>query len=180
VPLWFLSPEDLALLKLIDGRPKDQVDLERLFAACGDLDLAYVRSWLERIVPAGDTRLDALNDLAVRFPPAITRWMRDAVSDLVDALVLARYQELAADGRAGRNTADELERAVREHGRTLVAMPEEAWALVNVYRLEDGAGVALEVPLWTAEEGRSDLTLAVTLSERDGVVAIEIDDLHVP
>ena len=178
--MWFLSPEDLAILKLVYGRAKDMIDLERLFAACGDLDVPYVRSWLERIVPPGDARLDALNDLASRFPPPITTRLREAVGGVVDALVFARFQELAADGRAGRHTADELEQAVREYGRTLVALPEEAWGLVNVYRLEDGAGVALEVPLWTAEEGRSDLTLSVTLSERDGVVAIEIDDLHVP
>lgn len=67
--LWFLSPEDLALLKLIYGRPKDIVDLERLFAARGDLDVPYIRSWLERIVPPADARLDTLADLAKRFPP---------------------------------------------------------------------------------------------------------------
>ena len=67
VPLWFLSPEDRALLKLIYGRPKDQVDLERLFAACGDLDVAYIQSWLERIVPPADARLATLADLAKRF-----------------------------------------------------------------------------------------------------------------
>ncbi len=66
-PMWFLSPEDLALLKLFYGRPKDLIDLERLFAAQSDVDVPYIRSWLERIVPPGDRRLSTLDDLARRF-----------------------------------------------------------------------------------------------------------------
>lgn len=65
--LWFVSPEDLAILKLVYGRPKDLIDLERLFAACSDLDVAYIESWLARIVPADDWRHGALTDLVRRF-----------------------------------------------------------------------------------------------------------------
>jgi len=70
VPLWFLSPEDLAILKLVYARAKDVVDLERLFSARRDLDEPYIRSWLERIVPPGDRRLTLLADLSRRFGPA--------------------------------------------------------------------------------------------------------------
>jgi hypothetical protein len=31
------------------------------------LDLAYVRGWLVQMVPAGDPRLDVLDDLTRRF-----------------------------------------------------------------------------------------------------------------
>jgi hypothetical protein len=65
--LWFLSAEDLCLHKLIYGRPKDLVDLERLIAVRPDIDLAYVRSWLTRMIPAGDRRFDSLDDLERRF-----------------------------------------------------------------------------------------------------------------
>jgi hypothetical protein len=177
--LWFLSPEDLAILKLVYARPKDIVDLERLFAARGDLDVPYVRSWLERIVPPADARLATLADLAKRFMRRLTPAIRTAVREVVDALASARYQQLVSDGRAGRLSAEELERAVRTYGRTLVPLPEEGWALIDVYPLDNGSGVALDVPMWTTE-GRSDLTLELSASERDGVVAIEIDDLHVP
>jgi hypothetical protein len=101
-----------------------------------------------------------------------------AVREVVEALASGRYGQLVTDGRAGRLTAEELERVVREYGRTLVPLPEEAWALIEVYPLDDGSGVALDVPIWT-NEGRSDLTLQLTASERDGAVAIQIDDLHV-
>jgi hypothetical protein len=65
--LSFISAEDLCLHKLIYGRPKDLVDLERLIAVRPDIDLAYVRSWLTRMIPAGDRRFMALDDLERRF-----------------------------------------------------------------------------------------------------------------
>jgi hypothetical protein len=65
--LWFLSAEDLCLHKLIYGRPKDLIDLERLIAVRPTLDLTYVRGWMTRMVPPGDSRFAALDDLERRF-----------------------------------------------------------------------------------------------------------------
>ncbi|HEY5924050.1 MAG TPA: DUF6036 family nucleotidyltransferase [Kofleriaceae bacterium] len=62
-----ISPEDLAIHKLVFGRAKDITDLERLFAVRRDLDIGYVRSWMARMVPANDRRLAALDDLERRF-----------------------------------------------------------------------------------------------------------------
>jgi hypothetical protein len=66
-PLWFLSAEDLCVMKLLYARTKDIADLERMFAVL-TLDLAYVRTWLARMVPDGDRRLAVLDDLEHRFP----------------------------------------------------------------------------------------------------------------
>ena len=68
---WFLSPEDLAVHKLALCRGKDRVDLERLFAARGPaLDVAYIRHWIDRIIPeAEDPRRATLDDLVRRFAP---------------------------------------------------------------------------------------------------------------
>ena len=65
--LWFITAEDLTVMKLIYGRDKDITDIERLFAVRPGLDLAYVRDWLAKMVPAGDRRLATLQDLAQRF-----------------------------------------------------------------------------------------------------------------
>jgi hypothetical protein len=66
-PIWFISAEDLCVHKLIYGRPKDVTDLESLIAVRPSLDLEYVRSWLVRMVPAGDRRIAILDDLERRF-----------------------------------------------------------------------------------------------------------------
>lgn len=65
-PLWFLSAEDLCVMKLLYGRTKDVADLERMFSVL-TLDLSYVRSWLSKMVPEGDRRLALLDDLEGRF-----------------------------------------------------------------------------------------------------------------
>jgi hypothetical protein len=65
--LYFISPEDLSVHKLIFGRDKDVMDLQSLFAAQPDLDLGYVRHWLTQMLPAGDARFAILDDLERRF-----------------------------------------------------------------------------------------------------------------
>lgn len=65
--MWFISAEDLCITKLWFGRPKDVADLEHVFAAHPDLDVAYVRSWLTQMLPAGDRRMSMLDDLERRF-----------------------------------------------------------------------------------------------------------------
>lgn len=42
-------------------------DLERLFAVRRTLDIGYIREWLGKMVPAGDPRHSALDDLVARF-----------------------------------------------------------------------------------------------------------------
>ncbi|MBN2494347.1 MAG: hypothetical protein JXR96_07155 [Deltaproteobacteria bacterium] len=58
-PACFLSPEDLAVFKLLFFRTKDILDVERLAAFLGaELDRAYVRRWLVDIVGEGDERIE--------------------------------------------------------------------------------------------------------------------------
>jgi hypothetical protein len=65
---WFLSAEDLSVYKLALARLRDYADLERLFAARGpELDVAYIRRWLEAIAGERDARVDRLEDLIRRF-----------------------------------------------------------------------------------------------------------------
>ena len=53
-----LSPEDLAVFKVLFARDKDWRDLgEMLLAQTPGFDAAYATEWLERIVAADDERL---------------------------------------------------------------------------------------------------------------------------
>lgn len=103
---------------------------------------------------------------------------KDAIDALVRDLVHGRFASIQGEGRAGRLTADELELAVSEYGRTLVDLPEEAWHLAEVAAVSR-TEMSVDVPLWTSEEGRSDLTLFVSIRVVDGRVHVSVDDLHV-
>jgi len=103
-----------------------------------------------------------------------------AVEHLVQDLAQKKYREIVADGRGGRLSVDGLENAIDAYGRTVVPLPIEAWELVDVYPIVGRPGMlSMDVPLWTREEGRSDLTLSLTAETSGEDVRVEIDDLHV-
>lgn len=72
---WYLSPEAIAIFKLLYFRPKDFPDLERLLATQGRrLDAGYVRRWLCDMLGEDDERVAKWDALCVQFwrdpPPA--------------------------------------------------------------------------------------------------------------
>jgi hypothetical protein len=98
----------------------------------------------------------------------------------VETLVKGHFDQLERDGRSGRLSAHELKKALQGYGRTLITLPDEAFRLADVYPVKGQHGTwAVDVPLWTAEEGRSDLTLSLTIADSPDGVRLEIDDLHI-
>lgn len=63
---WFVSAEDLCVLKLLYGRTKDTADLERMLAVLPDLDVDYVREWLA-VLPDAQRKHAELESLIRRF-----------------------------------------------------------------------------------------------------------------
>lgn len=105
---------------------------------------------------------------------------RNAILRLVDDLVVANYAAIEADGRIGRLTQQELRRAVADYGRTLASVPVDELDDVDVYPSDVIPGrFAVDLSLWTVEEGRGDLTLSLTVVESENAAAVSIDDLHV-
>ena len=102
------------------------------------------------------------------------------ILDLIADLVAGRFDEIVADGRAARHRPDDLREAVREYGRTLVDPPDAVWEVADVDRIDEKT-IYADVPMWTREEGRSDLEAIIVLTRSPtGELAIELEDLHVP
>jgi hypothetical protein len=69
---------------------------------------------------------------------------------------------------------------VREYPATVVALPDDAWQFADVYTVGDGAStwyVVLDV--WTAEEGRSDLSLEAEIRETPEGLVVQVENIHV-
>jgi hypothetical protein len=47
--VWFVSPEDLILLKLLAGRPRDVADVGDILFTQGQLDETYLRLWADQL-----------------------------------------------------------------------------------------------------------------------------------
>jgi len=47
--IWLVSPEDLVLLKLLAGRPRDLGDVTDVLFMQGEMDLAHMRRWARQL-----------------------------------------------------------------------------------------------------------------------------------
>jgi hypothetical protein len=73
--------------------------------------------------------------------------------------------------------------AVAQYGRALVVPPSESFDALDAVEVENMGRrtVQIRVPLWTREEGRSDLEMNITATEvGPGLWSAGIDDLLVP
>ena len=105
-----------------------------------------------------------------------------ALRDLIHELVTANYMALEKDGRAGRLSAQEIQQSIQNYGYRLVEPPEESFTsnVLSFLPLQGEISKwAVDISLWTEEEGRSDLTLQVTVEVTAFNVLMEIDDLGV-
>lgn len=142
----------------------------------------------EAIVSVGDGQNAAREFAETLQLPTSVRWidlvlepdLLDVVRELVVDLADGRFDKVVADGRAGRLSITELRSAIRDYGRTLVPLSDEALHRIDVYPRDlDLKRSSLDVPLWTAEEGRSDLTLQLDATREGSTYRVQITDLHV-
>ena len=110
-----------------------------------------------------------------RVPDAV--WSE--VCRLVEDLSRGEYDAIHARGQCPRCTPAELRAAVEQYGRKLTPLPDVARELCDIY--ETGPTTfALDVPLWTVEEGRSDLTLQIDATlAHNTMTTVTISNLHV-
>jgi len=112
----------------------------------------------------------------VTLPEAFRAPIRRLATDLARG----DLGRLVEDGRCGVMTEDQMRHAIKSYGRTLASLPDEAFDRAQVRPLEDEEK-AWEVilPLWTVEEGESDLSLVASVMMMEGNVWVELYDLHV-
>ncbi|MWA06540.1 hypothetical protein F8568_040580 [Actinomadura sp. LD22] len=107
----------------------------------------------------------------------------NAVRVVVGMLVRGEYEELETLTEARRLTAAEIAAAVRRHGRDLISPPDEAFRAIDAVAVPreqaDERAFRVAFPLWTAQDGLSDLAFGLTVAEvMDGVWTVELDGVH--
>ena len=101
---------------------------------------------------------------------------------IVDLLFRGQFMTVEKVTRGRRLTEREIESAVSAYGRTLVAPGKNWWSTVEVTPINAGERAAFHVvaPFWTREEGRSDLSLELRLTESPAhVYEVELIDIRV-
>ncbi|MCP4376782.1 MAG: hypothetical protein GY794_11480 [bacterium] len=101
---------------------------------------------------------------------------------LVGMLVKHDFAGVEALSGGVRLSQKEMEQAVRDYPATLV-MPE-GQPIPDIDAIEvtgsNPSQWSVDIPLWTNEEGRSDLTMQVTMIESGNeLLDVEVDNIHV-
>ena len=107
--------------------------------------------------------------------------LRSTVREMMDQLAREDYESAVKRCVKSRLTSDDLRTVIRDYGRKVVPPPLDAYGKLDAVQVR-GAAVptwSVRAPLWTEEEGRSDLTLELTIALGSGAPSIELDDLQV-
>lgn len=107
--------------------------------------------------------------------------LRHRVRELVALLTRGNFEDVEAITRGVRLSSQDMARAINDYGRQLVLPPEQAYMLMDVIELRNGEPTrwSVTMPLWTREEGRSDLTLELSVVVGQNGLAIELGGIHV-
>ena len=114
--------------------------------------------------------------------PVRERW-RPVLTEIVHRLVVGDYDGLARDGIVA-GTDDPRDAGIglwiEEYPATLVDLPPGAWAYSDHGPIEGAAGAWwVIVDLWTAEEGRSDLSMEATVWDDGRTITVKVHAVHV-
>lgn len=104
-----------------------------------------------------------------------------AVRQVVGLLVSGKYDEIVELTFGIRLDAESIRGAIARYGRTLIDPPEAAFQDLDIIEVENTVFPTFSVGmnLWTAEEGKSDLSIDLTVMQHGDNFTIEFDDIHV-
>ena len=103
------------------------------------------------------------------------------VAKLLCFLADADYAAVLGMCSNSRFSLDDLENSIKQHGQTIVDPPSDLARYLDLVVIEGHSIPAWSVrsPIWTLEEGLSDLTLELTVTEEASGLAVELDDIEV-
>jgi hypothetical protein len=104
---------------------------------------------------------------------------KNKINELVKDISNKNYKNIELKNEYGHTNMNELENRIKEYNKTIIPLPEEAFEIAEIYIIEKENRIDIYIPLWTKEEGRSDLTLSIGCYLIKNEPVIKIDDLEV-
>ncbi|HEX5410014.1 MAG TPA: hypothetical protein VFW89_09625 [Gemmatimonadaceae bacterium] len=108
--------------------------------------------------------------------------LKEATKYVMNLLAQRDYRGLENLTQGIRMSANDIDRVIRAYGRHVILPPEEAYSgLTAIEILVPPPGRwSVDMPLWTEEEGESDLTVELRITlQHDSWVKVTVDDIHV-
>jgi hypothetical protein len=107
--------------------------------------------------------------------------IKSIVWQIIALLVGGDFQRIVELTKGVRMSSEDIKAALEDYGRILITPPQNAFDLLDIVEVKNSRirQFSIRMPLWTREEGRSDLTLELTLKASDDNLDVELDDIHV-
>jgi hypothetical protein len=104
-----------------------------------------------------------------------------ATRNIVNLISDGQYDRALEMCSASRLSEKDMEVVIKNYRRKFVRPPADFDEYVDLVAIvgRSPSAWSVRVPLWTLEEGRSDLTLELTATDASAGVVIELDDLRV-
>ena len=108
--------------------------------------------------------------------------LQTVVQSLATKLAGGDFEGVVGECSTSRLSSDDIRLVISDYGKTFIAPPADAYRDLDAVPVRDAEEPTWSVraPLWSKEEGRSDLELQLTISQRGDQRVIELDDLLVP
>jgi hypothetical protein len=108
--------------------------------------------------------------------------IKSSLSQVVAMLVTKQFSAIEFITRGRRLNSTAIETAISEYGRTLITPPDGSFERADVVRVENSPleKYSVRFRLWSLEEGESDLSIELTITQLPGQeTQIELDDILV-
>jgi len=111
-----------------------------------------------------------------------TEKLHNTVKKVTNLLAKEKYKEIESLCNGVQLDAEELAYAAKDYGMEILPLPKEGYEKLDIIEVTDSNPKewSVYVPIYTAEEGMSDLTLELSLKDTPSeFYQIEVDNLHV-
>ncbi len=108
----------------------------------------------------------------------MTEQSKKLVKQMIKALIEKDYAQLESTGTMGRLTEKEIEQRIFEYGHNLINIPDETLMLAQEYIISDSR-TDVVLPLWTQNEGQSDLTISFLILKELNTTRLVLNDIEV-
>jgi hypothetical protein len=119
--------------------------------------------------------------IARRFRGKMNNKIKKTLLKIISLLVNCDYDAIAKLTKGVRLQAMHIKDTVEEYEKTLILPPDTAYDNLDIIEIENSVPRkwSIRFDLWTKEEGRSDLSIELTLidSEED-LMIVELDNIH--
>ena len=104
---------------------------------------------------------------------------KNEILDLVSDIADLNYDKIDKEGKFVIVNKDDFIRVINEYGCRIDYITDDKLKLAECYFVKNINRLDIYLPLWTLEEGRSDLTLSLSCRKENLVSVVEIIDLGV-